>query len=258
MIALEADLQAAMTTRADRSRATRYERVLEVMVEPVRARYGAWYEMFPRSAGTDPSRSATFDEAAARLSYIAGMGFDVLYLPPIHPIGKSFRKGPNNTLEAGPGDPGSPWAIGGEAGGHKAVEPALGTLEDFDRFVASARAAGARDRARSRLPGVTRSSIRQGTSGVVPAAPRRTIKYAENPPKKYQDIYPINFDSEEWQALWHELKSVIDFWIDHGVRIFRVDNPHTKPFRSGSGRWRRSSASSPTRSFCRRHSPARR
>ena len=230
VIALEADLQHAMTTRADRSRATRHERILEVMVEPVRARYGAWYEMFPRSAGTDPSRSATFDEAAERLSYIAGMGFDVLYLPPIHPIGQSFRKGPNNTLQAGPGDPGSPWAIGAESGGHKAIEPSLGTLEDFDRFVEAARANGleiALDLAYQASP--DHPYVKEHPEWFR-RRPDGSIKYAENPPKKYQDIYPINFESEEWQALWRELKSVITFWIGHGVGIFRVDNPHTKPF----------------------------
>jgi starch synthase (maltosyl-transferring) len=228
---LDADLQRAMTARADRSRATRYERVLEVLVEPVRARYGAWYEMFPRSAGSDPTRSATFDEAAQRLSYIAGMGFDVLYLPPIHPIGKSFRKGPNNSLEAGPDDPGSPWAIGGEAGGHTAVEPGLGTLADFDRFVEAARAQGleiALDLAYQASPD---HPYVQAHPEWFRRRPDGSIKYAENPPKKYQDIYPINFESDAWQALWHELKGVIAFWIGHGVTIFRVDNPHTKPFR---------------------------
>ena len=230
-IALDADLQRAMAARPDRSRATRYDRVLEVVVEPVRARCGAWYEMFPRSAGTDPTRSATFDEAAARLSYVAGMGFDVLYLPPIHPIGMSFRKGPNNALTAGPRDPGSPWAIGSEDGGHKAVEPGLGTIDDFDRFVQAARAHGleiALDLAYQASPDhpyVTEHPewFRRRPDG--------TIKYAENPPKKYQDIYPINFESEAWQPLWVELKSVIEFWITHGVTIFRVDNPHTKPYR---------------------------
>ena len=230
-IALDADLQRAMAARPDRSRATRYDRVLEVVVEPVRARCGAWYEMFPRSAGTDPTRSATFDEAAARLSYVAGMGFDVLYLPPIHPIGMSFRKGPNNALAAGPRDPGSPWAIGSEDGGHKAVEPGLGTIDDFDRFVQAARAHGleiALDLAYQASPDhpyVTEHPewFRRRPDG--------TIKYAENPPKKYQDIYPINFESEAWQPLWVELKSVIEFWITHGVTIFRVDNPHTKPYR---------------------------
>ena len=231
VIALEADLQQAMATRADRSRATRQEQVLEVLVEPVRARYGAWYEMFPRSAGTDPARSATFEEAAQRLAYVAGMGFDVLYLPPIHPIGKSFRKGPNNSLEAGPNDPGSPWAIGAEAGGHTAIEPSLGTLEDFDRFVAAARAQGleiALDLAYQASP--DHPYVKDHPEWFR-RRPDGSIKYAENPPKKYQDIYPINFESEDWQSLWRELKGVIAFWIGHGVKIFRVDNPHTKPFR---------------------------
>jgi starch synthase (maltosyl-transferring) len=230
-IALDAELHQAMAERADRSQATRYDRVLEVVVEPVRARYGAWYEMFPRSAGTDPSRSATFEEAAARLSYVAGMGFDVLYLPPIHPIGTSFRKGANNSLRAGRGDPGSPWAIGGEAGGHKAVEPGLGTIDDFDRFVEAARAHGleiALDLAYQASPD---HPYVQEHPEWFRHRPDGTIKYAENPPKKYQDIYPLNFESEAWQSLWQELRSVIEFWIGHGVKIFRVDNPHTKPFR---------------------------
>ena len=231
VIALESDLHKAMAQRADRTRATRYERVLEVLVEPVRARYGAWYEMFPRSAGTDPTRSATFEEAAGRLSYVAGMGFDVLYLPPIHPIGRSFRKGPNNTLDAGPNDPGSPWAIGGDAGGHTAVEPSLGTIDDFDRFVERARGHGleiALDLAYQASP--DHPYVKEHPEWFR-HRPDGTIKYAENPPKKYQDIYPINFESEAWESLWRELKNVIAFWIGHGVRIFRVDNPHTKPFR---------------------------
>jgi starch synthase (maltosyl-transferring) len=231
VVALDADLQREMASRADRRRATRYDRVLEVTVERERARFGAWYEMFPRSAGTDPSRSATFKEATAQLSYVASMGFDVLYLPPIHPIGKAFRKGKNNTLTPGPDDVGSPWAIGGEGGGHKAVEPGLGTIDDFDAFVAAARQHGleiALDLAYQASPDHPYVAehpewFRQRPDG--------TIKYAENPPKKYQDIYPINFESEHWEALWHELKSVIEFWISHGVKIFRVDNPHTKPFR---------------------------
>jgi starch synthase (maltosyl-transferring) len=230
-IALDADLQQAMWATADRSRATRYDRTLDVIVDPVRARFGAWYEMFPRSAGTDPSRSATFAEATARLSYVAGMGFDVLYLPPIHPIGTSFRKGPNNTLEAGPNDPGSPWAIGSADGGHTAVEPGLGTIEDFDRFVEAARAHGleiALDLAYQASP--DHPYVKEHPEWFR-HRPDGTIKYAENPPKKYQDIYPINFESDAWRDLWVELKSVIEFWIGHGVKIFRVDNPHTKPFR---------------------------
>jgi starch synthase (maltosyl-transferring) len=229
-VALDAALQHAMTRRADRRGSTRYDRVLEALVEPVRARCGAWYEMFPRSAGTDPTRSATFDEAVGRLSYIAGMGFDVLYLPPIHPIGTSFRKGPNNTLGAGAGDPGSTWAIGSEAGGHKAVEPGLGTIDDFDRFVKAARRHGleiALDLAYQASP--DHPYVREHPEWFR-RRPDGTIKYAENPPKRYQDIYPINFESDDWQGLWRELKSIIEFWVDHGVKIFRVDNPHTKPF----------------------------
>jgi starch synthase (maltosyl-transferring) len=219
-----------LTPGADRTGATRYSRVLRVAVERERARFGAWYEMFPRSAGTDPSRSATFDEAAKQLPYVAGMGFDVLYLPPIHPIGTSFRKGPNNTLAAQPGDPGSPWAIGAAEGGHTAIEPGLGTVEDFERFVATA----ARLELEIALDIAFQASPDHPYVTAHPSwfrhRPDGTIKYAENPPKKYQDIYPFDFESEDWQALWHELKGVIEYWIARGVKIFRVDNPHTKPF----------------------------
>jgi starch synthase (maltosyl-transferring) len=227
--ALDADLQRAMAERPDRSRSTRY-RILQVIVDPPRARFGAWYEMFPRSATPDPSRSATFAEAEAMLPYVAGMGFDVLYLPPIHPIGTSFRKGRNNSLEASADDPGSPWAIGAEAGGHKAVEAGLGTLADFDRFVAEAKRHGlevALDLAYQASPD---HPYVKAHPDWFKRRPDGTIKYAENPPKKYQDIYPINFESDDWQSLWRELKSVIEFWIRHGVKIFRVDNPHTKPY----------------------------
>jgi starch synthase (maltosyl-transferring) len=228
--ALDEHLLETMRTYADRSRATRYDRIFDIVVERERARFGAWYEMFPRSAGNDPTRSATFDEATAVLPYVRSMGFDVLYLPPIHPIGRSFRKGRNNALEAGPGDPGSPWAIGSEEGGHTAVEPGLGTIEDFDRFVEAARRHDleiALDLAYQASP--DHPWVREHPEWFR-HRPDGTIKYAENPPKKYQDIYPINFDSDEWQSLWRELKRVISFWIGHGVKIFRVDNPHTKPF----------------------------
>jgi starch synthase (maltosyl-transferring) len=230
-VALDADLEARMRRHADRSRATRYDRVLQVHVERERARTGAWYEMFPRSAGTDPARSATFDEAAARLPYIAAMGFDVLYLPPIHPIGRSFRKGRNNALTPEPGAPGSPWAIGSDEGGHMSVEPGLGTIDDFDRFVDAARRHGleiALDLAYQASP--DHPYVREHPEWFR-HRPDGTIKYAENPPKKYQDIYPFDFESEAWQALWIELKRIIEFWIEHGVTIFRVDNPHTKPYR---------------------------
>jgi starch synthase (maltosyl-transferring) len=165
------------------------------------------------------------------LTYVASMGFDVLYLPPIHPIGRSFRKGPNNSLAAGPGDPGSPWAIGSSEGGHMAIEPGLGTIEDFEKFVAAAASHGleiALDIAFQTSP--DHPYVREHPEWFR-HRPDGTIKYAENPPKKYQDIYPINFDSDNWPELWRELTRIFEFWIDHGVKIFRVDNPHTKPFR---------------------------
>jgi starch synthase (maltosyl-transferring) len=229
--ALGTDLRERMARATDRSRATRHEPALHLTVERERARFSAWYEMFPRSATADPSRSATFAEAASMLPYIASMGFDVVYLPPVHPIGRSFRKGPNNALTPEPGAPGSPWAIGSAEGGHTAIEPGLGTLADFDAFVAAAARQGlevALDiafQASPDHPYVTEHS------SWFHHRPDGTIKYAENPPKKYQDIYPFDFQSEDWQALWHELKDIIAFWIERGVNIFRVDNPHTKPFR---------------------------
>jgi starch synthase (maltosyl-transferring) len=228
--ALADSLRALMARYVDRCLATRYDRMLPVLVERERARYGAWYEMFPRSAGTDPTRSATFQEAAARLPYVASMGFDVLYLPPIHPIGTSFRKGRNNALTPDPTDPGSPWAIGSPEGGHTAIEPALGTLADFEQFVATAR----RHRLEIALDIAYQASPDHPYVRAHPEwfrhRPDGTIKYAENPPKKYQDIYPFDFESTEWPELWQELERIIEFWIDHGVKIFRVDNPHTKPF----------------------------
>jgi starch synthase (maltosyl-transferring) len=229
--ALSDELSEVMAHHPDRSRSTRFDRTLEVLVERERARFGAWYEMFPRSAGTDPSRSATFDEAAALLPYVSSMGFDVLYLPPIHPIGRSFRKGPNNALTPAPGDPGSPWAIGSAEGGHTAIEPGLGTLDDFDRFVTAAARHGleiALDIAFQASP--DHPYVREHPDWFR-HRPDGTIKYAENPPKKYQDIYPIDFETADREALWHELKGIFEFWIDHGVKIFRVDNPHTKPYR---------------------------
>ena len=215
----------------DRRDSTTYDRVLRVTVDPVRARFSAWYEMFPRSCTPDPTRSGTFREAEARLPDIAAMGFDVLYLPPVHPIGRTHRKGRNNSLTSGPDDPGSPWAIGAEAGGHLAIEPGLGTLQDFDCFVGTA----------ARLGLDVALDIAFQASPDHPWViehpewfkhrPDGSIKYAENPPKKYQDIYPFDFESRDWQGLWHALRDVFLFWIAHGVTIFRVDNPHTKPFR---------------------------
>jgi starch synthase (maltosyl-transferring) len=229
--ALDLRIAELATAAADRSRATRFEPILRVLVDRERARYGAWYEMFPRSAGDDPTRGATFRAAEARLGAVAAMGFDVLYLPPIHPIGHTHRKGRNNSVTSGPTDPGSPWAIGSEAGGHMSVDPGLGTLEDFDRFLAAAREHGlevALDLAYQCSP--DHPYVREHPEWFR-HRPDGTIKYAENPPKKYQDIYPFDFECEAWRELWAELRRVIEFWCARGVRIFRVDNPHTKPFR---------------------------
>jgi starch synthase (maltosyl-transferring) len=229
-VALSDELAGLMDVYADRSRAT-VSQLLRVWVDRERARFGAWYEMFPRSASSDPGRSGTFRDACARLAYIADLGFDVVYLPPIHPIGRSFRKGRNNSLTAGPGDPGSPWAIGSDEGGHTAIEPGLGTFADFESFRQEAERLGlevALDLAWQCSPDHPWVAehpewFRHRADG--------TIKYAENPPKKYQDIYPLDFECEEWRALWRELLEVTLFWVARGVKIFRVDNPHTKTFR---------------------------
>jgi starch synthase (maltosyl-transferring) len=231
-VALDADL--ADLARADhglRHAVVRYERAPRVLAERERARFGAWYEMFPRSAGPDPTRSATFAEAASRLPAIAAMGFDIVYLPPIHPIGVTARKGRNNSLTPDASDPGSPWAIGGTAGGHTAIEPGLGTIDDFVRFVSGARDLGME----IALDIAFQTSPDHPWVAEHPQwfrhRPDGSIKYAENPPKKYQDIYPLDFESSDWPALWTALRDVFLFWIDHGVTIFRVDNPHTKAFR---------------------------
>ncbi|MGK5557375.1 alpha-1,4-glucan--maltose-1-phosphate maltosyltransferase, partial [Actinomadura kijaniata] len=206
-----------------------------LVVHRERALFGSWYEFFPRSEGAqfDPMGrrgplSGTFRTAMKRLPAIADMGFDVVYLPPIHPIGRTFRKGPNNTLEAGPYDPGSPWAIGSAEGGHDAVHPDLGTLEDFDAFVAYARDLGmevALDFALQCSP--DHPWVSEHPEWFTTRADG-TIAYAENPPKKYQDIYPLNFDNDP-EGIYAEILRVLRHWMDHGVRIFRVDNPHTKP-----------------------------
>jgi len=229
--AKDPSLRALMDARPDRTASTTYDRTLICRVDTVRATFGAWYEMFPRSVTSDPSRSGTFREAESRLSDIAAMGFDIVYLPPVHPIGETHRKGRNNALAAGAGDPGSPWAIGSAAGGHTAIEPGLGTLDDFDRFVRLANRLGmdvALDIAFQASP--DHPWVREHP-GWFRHRPDGSIKYAENPPKKYQDIYPIDFESAEWESLWNALKDVFLFWIGHGVRTFRVDNPHTKSFR---------------------------
>jgi len=205
-----------------------FERELSVHVDRERARFAAWYEFFPRSATTDPHRHGTFAEAEKQLDRIAWLGFDVVYLPPIHPIGVASRKGPNNTLTPGPNDPGSPWAIGNQHGGHTAIEPALGTLDDFDRFVKRASELGldiALDYALQCSP--DHPWLKEHPEWFF-VRPDGTIKYAENPPKKYQDIYPLNFWCTDREGLWSACRDIFLFWIGHGVRTFRVDNPHTK------------------------------
>lgn len=229
-LALSSELAALMYRYEERRYATIFTPVLPIVVDRERARFGAWYEMFPRSASVAPGRHGTFADVEARLPYIEAMGFDVLYLPPIHPIGRQFRKGKNNSTVAGPDDPGSPWAIGAAEGGHKAIHPQLGTLDDFRRLVAKAKEHGLE----------IAMDIAFQASGDHPylkehpewfrKRPDGTIQYAENPPKKYQDIYPFDFETPAWRELWEELKSVFIFWCEQGIRIFRVDNPHTKPF----------------------------
>jgi starch synthase (maltosyl-transferring) len=229
-LALDAELATLMALYPDRRLATAYDKELGVVVEREKARFSTWYEMFPRSCASQPGRHGTFKDCEARLPYIAKMGFDVLYLPPIHPIGRTHRKGRNNATVAQPGDPGSPWAIGAAEGGHKAVHPELGTLEDFRRLVARAHEYGievALDIAYQCSP--DHPYVREHPTWFR-WRPDGTVQYAENPPKKYQDIYPFEFETEDWQGLWEELKSVILFWIGQGVSIFRVDNPHTKSF----------------------------
>ncbi len=228
-VLLDSDLRQVMARVQPRPDLTRHDRELEVVVDRPPAAFAAWYEMFPRSQGRIPGRHGAFDDCIDRLPAIRRMGFDVVYLPPIHPIGRTARKGPDNALAAGPGDPGSPWAIGGPEGGHTAVHPELGTLEDFRRLVKTAQGLGmeiALDFAIQCSP--DHPWVREHPEWFY-QRPDGTIKYAENPPKKYQDIYPINFASPAWESLWNALLGVVRFWIDQGVRTFRVDNPHTKP-----------------------------
>jgi starch synthase (maltosyl-transferring) len=228
--ALDETLAARMARHPDRARAASFARVVPVEVERERAAMGAWYECFPRSTSPVPGRHGTLRDLEARLPYVASMGFDVLYLPPIHPIGRTHRKGRDNAPAAGTDDPGSPWAIGAAEGGHTAVHPALGSLGDFDRLVASARQQGLE----IALDLAFQSSPDHPWVGAHPEWFRRrpdgTIQYAENPPKRYQDIYPFDFDGEAWRELWAALRDVVLFWVARGITIFRVDNPHTKPF----------------------------
>ena len=214
--------------KPDPQTVARHEPPLVIEVDRERARYSTWYEMFPRSAGNTPGKHGTFADVEALLRYVSEMGFDVLYLPPIHAIGVTERKGPNNNPKASAGDPGSPWAIGSAAGGHKSIHQQLGTLEDFRRLLAKAGEHGieiALDIAFQCTP--DHPYVREHPEWFL-KRPDGSIQYAENPPKKYQDIYPFWFETPDYKALWAELKSIFEYWIAQGVRIFRVDNPHTK------------------------------
>ncbi|MDP1708167.1 MAG: alpha-1,4-glucan--maltose-1-phosphate maltosyltransferase [Gammaproteobacteria bacterium] len=228
-LAQDEELSRLMYTCADRRFETHYGTELRVRVDRERARFGAWYEFFPRSFGGE-GQHGSFKTCMAQLEYVARMGFDVVYLPPVHPIGHSFRKGKNNILAATADDVGSPWAIGSKEGGHKSLHPELGTLEDFSAFRKRAEALGmelALDIAFQCAP--DHPYVKEHPEWFR-KRPDGSIQYAENPPKKYQDIYPFDFETEAWEGLWQELKSVFQFWIDQGVYIFRVDNPHTKSF----------------------------
>jgi starch synthase (maltosyl-transferring) len=213
----------------DAAKISTYERTLEVVVDPVRARFSTWYELFPRSVRGD-GEHGTFRDVIDRLPEIEAMGFDVLYFPPIHPIGMTERKGKNNALAAEPDDVGSPWAIGAKEGGHKAVHPQLGSFDEFHELIGESQRRGisvALDIAFQCSP--DHPYVREHPEWFR-QRPDGTVQYAENPPKKYQDIYPFDFETRDWRSLWQELKSVFEFWIGHGVKIFRVDNPHTKSF----------------------------
>ncbi len=228
--ALLPELAALMAKYSDRRWAVTYDKELRVNVDREKARFSTWYEMFPRSCASEPGVHGTLRDCEQRLPYVAGMGFDVLYLPPIHPIGRSFRKGKNNELAAGPDDVGSPWAIGAKEGGHKAIHPQLGTLEDFKRLVTKAKKSGIEIALDIAFQCAPDHPYAREHPEWFRKRPDGSIQYAENPPKKYQDIYPLDFETDHWKELWDELKSIIVFWCEQGVRIFRVDNPHTKAF----------------------------
>jgi starch synthase (maltosyl-transferring) len=224
------ETRAALAERyPDRRFETTFPVELPLVVDRERAGFSSWYELFPRSTG-QRGVHGTFADCEARLPYVAQMGFDVVYLPPVHPIGRTRRKGRNNALVAGPDDVGSPWAIGAAEGGHKALHPQLGTIDDFRRFAASARSLGLEIALDIAFQCAPDHPYVEAHPEWFRHRPDGSVQYAENPPKKYQDIYPFNFDCDEWRALWAELYDVFAFWIGEGVRIFRVDNPHTKPF----------------------------
>ena len=236
---LSAEIEELVARYPDLDHATRYASELKIRVDREKARFSAWYELFPRSMSPIPGKHGTFKDVEQHLPEIAAMGFDILYMPPIHPIGHAYRKGPNNSTTAKPGDLGSPWAIGdksavtdskikGDDGGHKSIHPELGNYADFDNLVSAAKSQGlelALDIAFQCSP--DHPWVVEHPDWFI-IRPDGSIQYAENPPKKYQDIYPLNFESSDWRGLWDELYSVFEFWIKRGVNVFRVDNPHTK------------------------------
>lgn len=229
-VAQSKEVSDLMYNNRDRIKATRYRKTLLVRVERKKALFSSWYEFFPRSTSPVEGEHGTLKDSQKILPEIAKMGFDVVYLPPIHPIGRSHRKGINNATTAAEGEPGSPWAIGAEEGGHKAIHPLLGNYEDFEALIATAKSLEmeiALDFAIQCAP--DHPYVKEHPQWFK-WRPDGTVQYAENPPKKYQDVLPVNFETEDWENLWQELKSIVEFWIDKGVRIFRVDNPHTKPF----------------------------
>jgi len=225
----DAEISAAAGRAGERFGVTRFEPFLELVVDREKARFGTWYEMFVRSQGSKAGKPGTFRDAERRLPELRDLGFDVVYLAPIHPIGHTNRKGPDNAVNGGANSPGSPWAIGSEAGGHIAIDPSIGTLGDFDRFNATANRLGievALDFAIQCSP--DHPWVREHPDWFR-HRPDGSIKYAENPPKQYEDIYPIDFDTADQRGLLEEMLRIVTFWHEHGVKIFRVDNPHTKP-----------------------------
>ncbi len=227
--AMEKELANLMDIYVNKDFANRYERELPVLAERSLAAFSAWYELFPRSTSQTPGKHGTFADVERLLPEIVAMGFDIVYFPPIHPIGITARKGKNNAVTAQPGEPGSPWAIGAKEGGHKAIHSELGTVKDFKHLIAKAREYNieiALDLAYQCSP--EHPYVKEHPEWFK-WRPDGTVQYAENPPKKYQDVLPINFETDNWKELWEELKSVVFYWIDLGVTVFRVDNPHTKP-----------------------------
>jgi starch synthase (maltosyl-transferring) len=229
-LATSEELAALMTSHPDRRRGAGSSPELELIAARERARHGAWYELFPRSASPVRDRHGTLRDVAALVPDVAELGFDILYLPPIHPIGRTNRKGANNADRARPGDPGSPWAIGSEEGGHTAIHPELGTFDDFEHLQAELKRHDmelALDLAFQCSP--DHPWVREHPEWFRHRADR-TIRFAENPPKRYEDIFPLDFETKDREALWRALLDVVLFWVERRVRIFRVDNPHTKPF----------------------------